>query len=159
MPKKKPNTSGIENDPVLEQIKSQWDHEDALKDKAALLLAFIQYIRRRYRSVAEWREELNIFIEELETVCEGPIPIDTKELIPVSRAISFARRVIPRTVTQFGSALQHAPVGNELAKIRRLKSPQINDLIDPSFEFEMQDLERELADASEESGPASVSEL
>ena len=142
--KKSHHRSGLV-DPVLEAYRSRLKSRTSPREKADYLIGLIQYLRRRYRSTNDYREEICRYTHQLEAKAAR---IQSRELIPISRAISFSRKFVASVDTQFGEELHKAPRGADLRAIRRLKAPQISDLIDPSYEFDMDDLDEEARNAS-----------
>ena len=124
-------------DPVLDAYRRQLKGAQP-RAKAEFLIGLIQYLRRRYRSTNEFREEILRYTSQLESYAAK---IQSRELIPISRAISFSRKFVTGMGQRFGEELHKAPKGNELRAIRRLKTPVMSDLIDPCFEFDFDELD------------------
>ena len=132
-------------DPVLDAYRRQLKGAQP-RAKAEFLIGLIQYLRRRYRSTSDFRDEILRYTSQLEA---HAAKIQSRELIPISRAISFSRKFVTGMSQKFGEELHKAPRGNDLRAIRRLKSPEVSDLIDPCFEFDFTELdEKGVADAS-----------
>lgn len=140
MAQRKPRPRTLNPDPVLESYRKKLAESVEPREKSDFLVGFIQYLRRRYRSTNDFRDEIVRFTNQLEAAAAR---IQSKELIPISRAISYSRKFVASTDQRFGEELHKAPRGNDLRAIRRLKSPKLSDLIDPTFEFDMDELDRE----------------
>ena len=124
-------------DPVLDAYRHQLKGAQP-RAKAQFLIGLIQYLRRRYRSTSEFREEILRYTSQLEA---HAALVQARELIPISRAISFSRRFVTGMSQKYGEELHKAPKGKDLRAIRRLKSPMCSDLIDPCFEFDFTELD------------------
>jgi hypothetical protein len=121
-------------DPILEAYRQKLDTCPHPRTKADLLIGLIQYLRRRYRSTNEFKAEIHRYTDQLEAEAAS---IALKELVPISRAISFSRKFVSALGPQFGTDLKKRPRGNDLKKIRRLRAPKISQLLDPLYEFDL----------------------
>ena|SRR5215472_6205744 len=134
-------------DPILEAFRGQLEECAHPRTKADLLIGLIQYLRRRYRSTNEFRDEIHRYTDQLEAEAAR---IELKELVPISRAISFSRKFVSAMNPNFGIALKKRPKGNDLKKIRRLRAPKISELLDPLYEFDLDSIGEELKASEEE---------
>jgi hypothetical protein len=141
----RPNRQHL-SDPILEEYRKGLTSCEAPRTKADLLIGLIQYLRRRYRSTKEFQTEIHSYTDQLEAASAS---IALKELVPISRAISFSRKFVSALGPEFGVDLRKRPKGNDLKKIRRLKLPKIAELLDPLYEFDLDKMDEELKSKEE----------
>ena len=120
-------------DPILEAYRKKLEGSLRPRTKADLLIGLIQYLRRRYRSTHEFRDEIHGYTDALEA---GAATVALKELVPISRAISFSRKFCAAAGPQFGTDLHRRPKGKELAEIKKLKAPKVS-ASDPTYDFDL----------------------
>ena len=107
-------------DQCLNEFEAKWIGADP-RERAQILSAFIMYVKRRY-DVQNFRANIDSKTRELEEIVST---LDLKEFLPVSRAISYARKQIKELGNTYGSGLKRRPKGAELREARSFKPTRI----------------------------------
>ena len=103
-------------DQCLIEFENKWIGAEP-KEKAQILSAMIMYVKRRY-DVQNFRLNIDGKTKELEEIVST---LDLKEFLPVSRAISYARKQIKELGNTYGTGLKRKPKGDELRDARSFK--------------------------------------
>ena len=108
-------------DQCLSEFEKKWVGAEP-KEKAAILSALIMYVKRRY-DVMNFRANIDSKTKELEEIVHT---LELKEFLPVSRAISYARKQIKELGNTYGSGLKRKPKGAELRETRSFKPTRLD---------------------------------
>lgn len=109
------------NDQCLIEFEAKWIGAEP-RERAQILSAMIMYVKRRY-DVQNFKNNIDDKTRELEQIVST---LDLKEFLPVSRAISYARKQIKELGNTYGSGLKRRPTGADLRTARSFKETRLD---------------------------------
>jgi hypothetical protein len=108
-------------DQCLIEFEAKWIGAEP-KERAQILSAMIMYVKRRY-DVQNFKNNIDAKTKQLEQIVHT---LDLKEFLPVSRAISYARKQIKELGNTYGSGLKRRPTGADLREARSFAPTRVD---------------------------------